>query len=111
MKTAMHLVRHNKTAGFYMLVQSQRPDWTDKKRDPDAIVKTIIKVNPKALIEISRIRLCNQAAMHTQTTWASIIQHISLTEPELVNHCIPNCVYRKCCPEFYTCGYFERILK
>jgi len=108
-KTAMHLVRHNKTAGFYMLVQSQRPDWTDKPRNPESIIKTIIKVNPKALIEISRVRLCNKAAIHTQITWASIIQHISLIEPELAKLCVPNCFYRKICPEFESCGFYDRI--
>jgi hypothetical protein len=108
-KTAIHLKTHNKTAGFYMLIQSQRPDWTDKPRYPEAIVKTIIKVNPKALIEISRVRLCNKAAMHTQTTWAGIVQHISLTEPELAKSCVPNCFYRKICPEFEPCGCYNRI--
>jgi hypothetical protein len=105
-KTAIHLKTHNKTAGFYMLIQSQRPDWTDKPRNPEAIVKTIIKVNPKALIEISRVRLCNKAAMHTQTAWASIIQHISLTEPELVLLCVPKCVQQGYCSEkFKPCGF------
>jgi hypothetical protein len=107
-KTAMHLVRHNKTAGFYMLVQSQRPDWTDKPRDPEAIVKTIIKVNPKALIEISRVRLCNKAAEHTIKTWEEILQHIKLTEPELYQACVPNCLYRKCCTEFESCGLWDK---
>ena len=105
-KTAMHLVRHNKTAGFYMLMQSQRPDWTDKPRDPESIVKTIIKVNPKALIEISRVRLCQKAADHTRKTWVEILKEINNTEPELTALCVPNCFYRNCCSEFETCGLF-----
>ena len=108
-KTAMHLVRHNKTAGFYMLMQSQRPDWTDKPRDPEAIVKTIIKVNPKALIEISRVRLCGKAARHTTNTWFNILHEIRHTEPELVKLCVPNCFYRKLCPEFESCGQWESM--
>lgn len=106
-KTAMHLVRHNKTSGFYMLVQSQRPDWTDKQRDSESIVKTIIKVNPKALIEISRVRLCGKAAIHTINTWFDILSEIKKTEPELIKLCVTNCFYRKLCPEFESCGYFE----
>ena len=106
-KTAIHLKTHNKTAGFYMLIQSQRPDWTDKPRNPEAIVKTIIKVNPKALIEISRVRLCNKAAMHTQTTWNSILREIKTQEPELFRMCKPNCLYRQLCPEFESCGSYE----
>jgi hypothetical protein len=107
-KTAIHLVRHNKTSGFYMLVQSQRPDWTDKPRDAETIVKTIIKANPKALIEISRTRLCSKAAQHTHTTWMTILNHIKLTELEIYLACVPNCEYRKRCPEFESCGmYFE----
>lgn len=107
-KTAMHLVRHNKTAGFYMLVQSQRPDWTNKPRNPEDMVKTIIKVNPKALIEISRTRLCGNAADHTSETWIEIIKEISKIEPELAELCVPNCVYRGQCTEFESCGYWER---
>jgi hypothetical protein len=107
-KTAMHLVRHNKTAGFYMLIQSQRPDWTDKPRDAESIVKTIIKVNPKALVEISRVRLCQKAADHTRKTWIAILQEIGIAEPELIRLCKPNCKYRSQCPEFESCGYYEK---
>jgi CRISPR/Cas system-associated exonuclease Cas4 (RecB family) len=110
-KTAMHLVRHNKTAGFYMLIQSQRPDWTNKPRDVEAVVKTIIKVNPKALIEISRTRMCNKAALHTIETWSYILCFISKTEPELTNACMPNCLYRKCCTEFESCGLWDKLNK
>ena len=106
-KTAMHLVRHNKTAGFYMLVQSQRPDWTDKPRDVEAVVKTIIKANPKALIEISRTRLCYNAAEHTRKTWENILQHIKQTEPEIYSACKPNCIYKKQCTEFDSCGWWK----
>lgn len=109
-KTAMHLVRHNKTAGFYMLIQSQRPDWTDKPRDAEAVVKTIIKANPKALIEISKTRLCNKAAIHTIDTWTKILDYIALTEPEIRNACMSNCLYRKCCTEFDTCGLWNRLM-
>jgi len=108
-KTATHLVRHNKTAGFYMLIQSQRPDWTDKPRNPESIVKTIIKVNPKALIEISRVRMCGKAEMHTYQTWGEILIEIGKEEPELRKLCVPNCVYRNQCPEFESCGFYDRI--
>jgi hypothetical protein len=105
-KTAMHLVRHNKTAGFYMLIQSQRPDWTDKPRDVEAVVKTIIKVNPKALIEISKERMCSNTAYHTLRTWDRIMVHIRNTEQELYNVCVPKCVKHGYCSEkFNPCGY------
>ena len=107
-KTAMHLVRHNKTNGFYMLVQSQRPDWTDKPRDAESIVNTIIKANPKALIEISRTRLCYKAAEHTRITWERILQYIYQTEPEIYNACKPNCIYREQCTEFDSCGWYDK---
>jgi len=106
-KTAIHLKTHNKTAGFYMLMQSQRPDWTDKPRDAEAMVKTIIKANPKALIETSRTRLCYNAAEHTRVTWEGILKHIKQTEPELYQACKPNCIYRKQCPEFDSCGWYD----
>lgn len=103
-KTAAHLVRHNKTKGFYMLVQSQRPDWTGKPRDPEATVRTIITATPAALIEASRTRLCHKAADHTRTVWEFIIGHIGKTEPELAAACVPNCQYRGKCTEFEPCG-------
>lgn len=106
-KTAIHLKTHNKTAGFYMLVQSQRPDWTDKPRDAEAVVKTIIKANPKALIEISRVRLCLKSAEHTVATWNEILDYIALTEPEIRYACIPNCEYRGFCTEFESCGWYN----
>lgn len=108
-KTAIHLKTHNKSKGFYLLMQSQRPDWTNKQRDPDAIIKTILTVNPAALIDISRKRMCNTTTQHTQSQWFAIINHIRVTEPELANACMANCEYRKCCTEFETCGYWDKL--
>jgi hypothetical protein len=108
-KTAIHLKTHNKSKGFYLLMQSQRPDWTDKPRDPDAIIKTILTVNPAALIDISRKRMCNTTAKHTQSQWHAIINHIRVTEPEIADACMANCEYRKQCTEFETCGYWDKI--
>jgi len=105
-KTANHFVRHNKTKGFYANFTTQREDITNKKRNPDDMVQIIIKANPNAIIEVSHERLCNRTAMHTQTAWASILQHISLTEPELVLLCVPKCAQQGYCSEkFKPCGF------
>lgn len=35
--------------------------------------------------------------------------NIYLTEPELANACVTNCMYRKFCPEFESCGGWDRL--
>ena len=103
-KVASHLVRHNKKDGFYMLIQSQREDWTGEKRDPDRIVKTIITMTPKAAIEISRERFCQKAAKETTKIWLNIITAL---DKIIFPYCVPNCVYKGFCPEFNSCGYVK----
>lgn len=103
-KTAVHLKVHNKKDGFYMLMQSQREDWTGKDRNPNEIIKTVITATPKSIIEISRQRLCSCAANHTVNTWLKILSAIN--NPIIRKLCVPNCVYRGFCPEkFNSCGY------
>ena len=103
-KVASHLVRHNKKDGFYMLIQSQREDWTGQKRNPDRIVKTIITMTPKAAIEISRERLCQKAAEKTRDIWRDIIESLGNVICDLS---VQNCIYRGFCPEFKSCGYVK----
>lgn len=105
-KVANHFVRHNKTKGFYANFTTQRPEITNKKRDPDELVTIIIKANPNAIIEVSHERLCNRSAIETKNAWSSILGVIRLHEPELWNICVPKCVQQGYCSEkFKSCGW------
>ena len=49
--------------------------------------------------------MCKQASKETQEAWRMVIAAIDTAEPELASVCVPECVYRGHCPEFYPCGY------
>ena len=36
-----------------------------------------------------------------------MLRELSKTQPELVNVCVPECVYRGFCPELKSCGYYK----
>lgn len=105
-KVANHFVRHNKTKGFYANFTTQRPEITNKKRDPDELVTIIIKANPNAIIEVSHERLCNRSAVETRKAWIDILMQIKLHEPELVLLCVPKCAQQGYCSEkFQSCNW------
>ena len=69
-----HFVRHNK--GIDHWVSTQRSDRTGVPRDKkpqDALVNHECEANAQAMINISRKRLCNQAAIETRAAWREVI--------------------------------------
>lgn len=103
-----HFIRHNK--GIDHWVSTQRSDRTGVPRDKkpqDAAVNHECEANAQAMINISRKRLCNQAAIETRAAWREVIQRVAEVEPELASVCVPECVYRGFCPEMTPCGYAE----
>ena len=59
----------------------------------------------QAIINISKVRLCNQAHVETKRAWLAALEEIVKIDPELYLACVPQCVYRGFCPEFKPCGY------
>lgn len=103
----MHLVRHNQ--GIEKFVSTSRPD---RNKEPiprheqraDDLIDCQFSVNAQALINISRVRLCNRAEKATRELWRSIVDKVRTIEPELACACMPNCLYRGFCPEMKPCG-------
>ena len=106
---SVHFVRHK--FGIEHFVQSQRNDRTGIDRDSarqDSLVSHECLANAQAIINISRKRLCNKAHKETTDAWNMVLQHLFLECPELWSVCVPECIYRNFCPEFKSCGAYER---
>ena len=112
--TAMHLVRHH--IGCQPYVMSQRDDrqlgnqtHEGRKNAPqDAPVKFRFTFNVQAIISISRKRLCYGASKETRQAWEMFLNRLYDYEPELVDSCVPDCVYRGWCYEFKSCGWHRK---
>lgn len=105
---SVHLTRHN--VGVTHFVSTQRTDRTgiDRSKLPqDALVSHTMRINAQALINISRKRLCAQAAPETRRVWEAVVTAIRKIEPELGAVCVPECIYRGHCPEMHSCGYCD----
>jgi len=72
-----------------------------------ALVEHEMSANAQAMINISRKRLCNRAAVKTKQAWSTVINRLLAYEPELAKVCVPECVYRGFCPETKCCGYIN----
>ncbi len=106
---SVHLVRHKH--GIEHFVSTQREDRTgvprNDRRQGDFVTHEIL-VNAQAVINISRKRLCKQAAPETRMAWQLFLAELNSIEPELFNICVPDCVYRNSCFEPKSCGYSDR---
>lgn len=105
---AMHLVRHN--IGFTPFVSTQRDDRVkdsiprkDKGQEEYVMLRFI--GNAQAIMNISRKRLCTGASIETRLIWKAVLFEIAKYDKPLVDCCVPECVYRGFCPEFYPCDY------
>lgn len=104
---SVHFVRHK--YGIEHFVSSQREDRTGIDRDSkrqDSLVNHKCNANAQAIIYISRKRLCKKAHPETREAWREFLYDLYKHEPELVDCCVPECIYRGgICPELKTCGY------
>ena len=103
---SVHFARH--WLGWEKFVSTQRTDRTGVDRDAnrqDTPVNMDIEANPQALINVSRWRLCFQAASETREHMEDLKISIAADahEEEISNVMVPNCVYRGGCPEFAMC--------
>lgn len=98
-----HLVRHH--IGIEKYVRTSRPD-----RRPNAttdLYDVVFTINAQALIQISRVRLCNKAWHETVTAWKEILAEISKVDSVVPAWCVPSCVLRGACPELECCGFVK----
>ena len=107
---SVHLVRHK--IGIEHYVQSQRNDRQsnyDRELAPqNAMVSHIIEVNAEQLMFMSHRRLCSQADATTRFVMTQICKEVEKVNPEFKGFLVPMCMYRHECPEFKSCGYYER---
>jgi len=109
---SVHLVRHK--IGVEHFVRSQRPtamnpvDYNRRKAPQDVLVNHIMILNPQALINISRKRLCNKADPVTRKLWylvrEVISRHSNPYMAAIASVMVPDCIYRGGCHEIVPCG-------
>lgn len=102
---SVHFVRHK--FGIDHFCATQRTDRTGVDRTELPQNNPVIHecvANAQAIINISRKRLCSCASPETREAWKAVLEEIKKVCPELVEVCVPECVYRGFCPEFKTCG-------
>ena len=105
---SVHIVRH--WLGIVHWVSTRRTDRTGVDRNElkqSELVNHEAEANSQALINISRKRLCNQAAKDTREAWQMVKQRIyDEGQVEMAQHMVRECVYRNgLCPEMKCCGY------
>ena len=67
--------------------------------------------NMQNLIDIFRKRLCvGCVSPETRALAEDFKVALHETHPEIADVLVPNCVYRCGCPEFKTCGYFDKAV-
>lgn len=106
-----HFARH--WLGFNKYISTQRADRVGHETDKntrDTPVKMDVSANLQALINVARVRLCYQAAPETRGYMEDLKEEISKVEPEVGAVMVPNCVYRGGCPEFKSCGLWDRFI-
>lgn len=103
---ATHFARHH--VGVEKWIRTQRSDRTGINRDelPQGNeVEMELEANAQALINLSRKRLCNQAAPETREVMQEIKNKVSERDKFLADVMVKECVYRGFCPEMNPCGY------
>jgi len=105
---SVHFVRH--WLGIIHWVRTQRSDRTGIDRNKlyqSEFVEHEAEANAQAIINISRVRLCNGASKETREAWKATLESFKDIEPELYKCCVPNCIYRGHCYEYNSCGYHK----
>lgn len=106
---SVHFTRHK--IGIEHWVSTQRSDRTGIDRGSltqDAPVSHEAEATAQALINISRKRLCNQAAKETREAWQEVKKEVEDVDPVLASVMVRECIYRGFCPEFDCCGYVDK---
>ena len=110
--TAMEWARHK----FEKFITSQRDDRmvddTPRKDKPQgAPVNYDGFANMQNLIDAFRKRLCRMATPEARELAEDFKATLSETHSLEADILVPNCIYRYGCPEFQSCGYWNRFYK
>jgi peptidyl-prolyl cis-trans isomerase D len=101
--------KYNQTGEAQWITSSQY----ERATLDDNNLKFINTINAQAVIQISRLRLCNAAWKETVDCWRQILSAINDIDPSVPSWCCPRCVQmgacpeRKCCNFIHTDGYEE----
>ena len=101
---SVHFARH--WLGWEKYISTQRSDRTNINRDKspqDTPVNMIVDANVQALINVGRVRLCYQASPETRMQMENLKTTLKISDEEISNVIVPNCIYRNGCPEFEMC--------
>lgn len=105
---ATHWSRHK----WECFISTQRTDRTGIDRDQlkqDEPVNFDGNANAQHLIDTMRKRLCYLCSGETRILAESLKIELTQHNKALGDVLVPNCVYRCGCPEFTSCGMFERM--
>ena len=103
---ATHFARHH--VGVEKWISTQRTDRTGVNRDDlpqSAEVNMELEANAQALINMSRKRLCSQAAPEAREVMQAIKDTVAERDEFLARVMVKECVYRGFCPEMKSCNH------
>ena len=95
----MHLRTHEKN-GAVFFVKSNRDVPNIDRETP---VNCDIMMNAKHLVDMARKRLCGKADAVTREVMEMIKESVRVVDHPLADYLVPNCRYRKSCPEPQPC--------
>lgn len=104
---SVHYVRHNIGVQFY--IQSQRTDRTGINRNElpqGSLVNMVMDVNPNALINIAKARLCSKASKETKEVLLKIKEELDKGDEydkSLARFLMPPCGWSNTCFELQPC--------
>lgn len=105
-----HFVRHK--VGVEHYISTNRDDrGGTKEENRNTPVNHAMLINAQALINIARKRLCFNAHKETIKVMQEIKRTLYNEDNDLYYYLIPECQYRGKCPEYKSCGYYDRITK
>lgn len=81
-------------------------EWLQQNSDRYTPVNLGLLLNAQSLIDVSKLRLCNQASDETRKVFNAIKDEIRKEDPDLASMMVRKCVYRGgLCGEAKCCGY------
>lgn len=99
---------------FEKFISSQRDDRLKDetprdKKTQDALVNFDGYANMQNLIDAWRKRLCFQATREARELAEDFKYELHKTHPLEAGVLVPNCIYRLGCPEFKSCGFYDKF--
>lgn len=81
-------------------------EWLQENADRYTPVNLGLLLNAQSLMDMAKLRLCNQASSETRQVFQAIKDEIAKVDPELASMMVRKCVYRGgLCGESRCCGF------